>query len=92
MAYIVFFDNLTIQQRSGPITEETHYYPFGLTMAVISDKAITKPENKSQYNSKQLKHQEFSNGTGLEEYDFGARMRDPQLGYVQSNIARRCQV
>ncbi len=73
---LVYFDNLQVLQEKSSLIEETHYYPFGLTMAGISSKAAGTIQNKE----KTFQGQRFDDDLELNWVQFKWRNHDPQIG------------
>jgi RHS repeat-associated protein len=71
----VYFDNLYIQHGHSLISEEKHYYPFGLKIAGLSSRAFDKLESRYGY---QGSYSEEDAETGWNDFDL--RSYDPQIG------------
>jgi RHS repeat-associated protein len=71
----VYFDDITVKHYTGALVQEQAFYPFGLQMSNISDKAALKANNPYRFNA----------GSELEEdgvnyYNTFYRKYDAQIG------------
>lgn len=71
----VWFDDINVIHRTGPLLQESSFYPFGMEIAPLSSYAAIKVPNERDYQKNEL-DEEF----GLELHYFDARMYDAQVG------------
>ncbi len=72
----VYFDNLQVTHIKSPLLQEQSYYPFGLQMAGISDKALGKLDSKNKFDG----GVSFEEDYGVNLYQTFYRGYDPQIG------------
>ena len=72
----VYYDNLTVTHRSGSsaVMEVNAYYPFGMMIPGLSVSAWSDKKNYYKWSTKEIQE-----ALGLNWYDHGARMYDPEI-------------
>ncbi|OMP75445.1 RHS repeat domain-containing protein [[Flexibacter] sp. ATCC 35208] len=71
----IYFDDLVIQHKTGPLLQEEAYYPYGMQVTGLSSKALGRMQHNFLYNGiEQITDFE------LDLYDAFYRTFDPQLG------------
>jgi RHS repeat-associated protein len=71
----VWFDDLFVTHRTGPLLQEAHFYPFGQEITPLSSKALLKTPN-----DRMLQQNEWDEEFGLDLHDFDARLYDASIG------------
>jgi RHS repeat-associated protein len=71
----VYFDDITIYHKAGPLLQEQSYYPYGVQMHAISDKAALNTTTPYKYNG-DVEYEE----DGVDYYNTFYRKYDAQIG------------
>ena len=71
----VYFDDLLVQHNAGPLVQEQSYYPYGLPMYAISDKAALKNNTPYKFNAGSELEED-----GVDYYSTFYRKYDAQIG------------
>ena len=77
----VYFDNLIVNLKHGPLLEQKDYFAFGMENQALSTQAIKYSyiKNRITYSGKEKQSMEFNDNSGLDLYDYGARFYDAQI-------------
>ena len=73
----VYYDDFMVTHSggSGPVMEVNAYYPFGMLIPGLSISAWPDKKNYYKWSTKEIQEE-----LGLNWYDHGARMYDPEVG------------
>jgi RHS repeat-associated protein len=71
----IWFDDLMVSHRTGPLLQEAHFYPFGQEISPLSSKALLKTPN-----DRMLQQNEWDEEFGMNLHDFDARLYDASIG------------
>lgn len=82
----VYFDNIRVVQERGRITEENHYYAYGLKIAGISSRKLGDANEGRLQNNYQYNGDESEYDDDIQWNDYPLRNYDPQIGrWVQQD-------
>ena len=69
----VWFDDLMVSHRTGPLLQEAHYYPFNQEISPLSSRALLKTPNE-----RMLQQNEWDEELGLNLHVFDAKDACPE--------------